>query len=535
MTSEPPSGDIETLGDLIEEKTSKLGNTTFFSYQGDSYSYSELNAKANSVANEFLAMGIEPGDMVGILLYNRPEFLYTQFALAKIGVIAVPIDTRFTGDGLVHVLRETETRVLIFDADTRAAYEEVREDVENIGVEFFVGEQDSNQPYRSFEQLLEGDESSPPNIDVGGAQTCSVIYIRRYRTAHPQGVMLPHYSYINTGWETADEILDISPDDCIFTTLPFYSSYTVQMGVAAAMYAEAEFAFEKQFQREKFWKWIQTYDATIFLYLGRMLSVLYNQIDEHHENPTEFALGHGFGFDTDESLISDFEERFDITVLEAYGITPSATLATTNRLNERKVGSVGQPLPYVDVKIVDENDWEVPAGETGEIILRSSRPNTMMQRFYQDPDLTVSTCRNQWIHTNDIGYQDEDGYLYFLANKANSIHLGRVGGRISSLEIESVIDAHPDIADSVVIGVPDDVGNEVIKAVVVPDAGVDLTPMDVSKHCEKKLTYHKLPRYIELRDELPRSPAGKIQKGKLQDTSIANGVWDRETGYKLNR
>lgn len=535
MTDDTPPSDIETMGDLIREKSETQGDSTFFQYHGESYSYGEVDAKANAVANELLAMGVSSGDTVCVLLYNRPEYLYMLFALAKIGAIAVPIDTRFTGDSLAHILRETEARVLILDTDTRDAYEEVRSDVANIGVELFVGEQDSSQPYRNFDQLLEGDTSAQPDIDVGGTETCSITYIQRYEAPHPQGVMLPHYSYINTGWETTEDILNISQDDCIFTTLPFYSCYPVQMGVVAVMFAEAEFAFEKQFQQEHYWDWIRMYDATILLYLGRMLSVLYNQEGKRNENPTEYALGHGFGFDTDESLISDFENRFDITVLEAYGITSSATIATTNRPNDRKVGSVGRPLPYIDIKILDENDWEVPTGNTGEIVLRSSRPHTMMQQLYQDPELTVQTCKNQWIHTNDIGYIDEDGYLHFVANKAHSIHLGRVGGRISSLEIESVIDSHPDIAKSVVIGVSDDIGNEVIKAVVVPKSGAELTPIDVSKHCEKRLTYHKLPRYIELRDELPRSPAGKVKKEDLQETSIANGVWDREGGYKLSR
>lgn len=532
--SQPPGPDgVRTVGALLEEKAAKVGDTTFFCYQGSSFSYQELNRKANAVANKLVRMGVSSGDVVCISLYNRPEYLYTLFALAKIGAIAAPIDTRFSGGVLEHILAETEAQVLILDPDTRDTYEGVRNDT-NIGAEFFVGD-DAGRPYRKFEQLLEGNETAPPNIEVQGEDICSITYIQRYQTRHPQGVMLPHYSYINTGRETAENILQLSRDDCVFTTLPFYSSYPVQMGVTAAMVAEAEFAFEKQFDRAHFWEWIRSYDATIFLYLGRMLSVLLNQGASGSENPTEYALGHGFGFDTDENLIRNFERRFDIDVLEAYGITPTATLATSNLPGGRNVGSVGQPLSYVDVKIVDEDDWVVPTGEKGEIVVRSTRPNTMMREFYRNPELTIRVSRNQWIHTNDIGYVDDDGYLYFVANKADSIHLGRVGGRISSLEIESVIDSHPGIAESAVLGVSDEVGEEAIKAVVVPEDDADLSPIDVSKHCEKKLTYHKLPRYIEFRDELPRSQSGKIRKSRLRGTSMTDGVWDRESGYNLNR
>jgi len=158
----------------------------------------------------------------------------------------------------------------------------------------------------------------------------------------------------------------------------------------------------------------------------------------------------------------------------------------------------------------------------------------MFSGFYQDPELTAGVCRNQWIHTNDMGYLDEDGHLHFIASKKNTIHLGRVAGRISSLEIESIINSHDEVTEAVVVGVPNEGDDEDIKAVVVPGEATDLTPIHVSEYCEKQLTYHKLPRYIEFRDELPRSTSGKVRKKKLRDTSSAD-VWDRESGYNLNR
>jgi acyl-CoA synthetase (AMP-forming)/AMP-acid ligase II len=158
----------------------------------------------------------------------------------------------------------------------------------------------------------------------------------------------------------------------------------------------------------------------------------------------------------------------------------------------------------------------------------------MMQRFFKDPELTEEVCRNRWIHTNDIGYKDEDGFVYFVANKTDTIELGRVAGRISSLEIESVIDSHPDVSESVVFGVSGGGDDEAIKAVVIPEND-QLTPIDVSNHCERQLAYHKLPRYIEICDNLPRTSADKVQKDALQETQTSKGVWDREGGYNLQQ
>jgi acyl-CoA synthetase (AMP-forming)/AMP-acid ligase II len=527
---------IRTLGGLLERRAAAYGDRTIFRSADETCSYATLDAKANAIANELYTSSIGAGDTVSLYMYNRPEYLYTLFALAKLGAVAVPIDTRFTGESLTHVLTETDTDIVILDGDTEPEYDAVRNDFSTTSHEFFVGEEATGRPYNDFDLLLEGDESTAPNVTVDGDTTCSVLYVQRYQETTPQGVMLPHYSYVHTAEKTSRDLLDLSPKDCIFTTLPMYSSYPIQAGITTALFAGAEFAFEKQFDSDLFWDWIQRYDATYFLYLGRMLSVLNNKTEsaDDDDNPAAYALGHGFGFERDRRLIADFERRFDITVFEAYGITPTATLGTANRVDDQRFGSVGKPFSHVEIKIVDENDWEVPTGETGEILVRSTKLNTMFHGFYEDSSLTSEVCRNQWIHTNDIGYVDEDGYLYFVASKRNTIHLGRIAGRISSLEIESVIESHPAVKEAVVVGVSKRTGGEAIKALVVPHEGASVSPIDVSDHCEKQLTHQKLPRYIEVRSELPRTGSGKIRRDGLADTSSA-AVWDRKSGYDLNR
>ena len=536
MSDEYEQKTAQTLSDLLERKAEKLGDSTLFHFEDTEYSYDQINQNANAIASHLQAFGVKPGDVVGIFMYNRPEYIYTIFGLSKIGAVAAPIDTRFSGDALVHIFSETDAKVVFLDERTKDSYEAVRDSLPNVGLEVFAGSGDIDGSYREFEQLLTHNDIHEPNVEVAGADTCSIIYIQRYERKYPQGVMLPHYSYINTGTECTQNLFSLGSEDCIFTTLPFYSSYPIQMGLTGAMIAEAEFSFARQFQRETFWNLVRAYDATMILYLGRMLSVLHNQErkSKDNENPAKYAFGYGFGVETDESMIAEFEERFDITVIQGYGITPTATVATSNRPESRKLGSVGTPISYADVKIVDEDDWFVPTGETGEIVVRSERPNTMMSGFFNDSTLLENVCRNQWIHTNDIGYKDEDGFVHFVGRKSDTIELGRVAGRISSLEIESIIDTHPSVSESVVLGVLDQSGEEAIKAVVATEND-DLSPIDISAFCEQRLDYHKLPRYIEIRGELPRSSTGKIRKEALKQTNITEGIWDRERGYSLSQ
>ncbi|MFB6149876.1 MAG: class I adenylate-forming enzyme family protein, partial [Halobacteriales archaeon] len=171
----------------------------------------------------------------------------------------------------------------------------------------------------------------------------------------------------------------------------------------------------------------------------------------------------------------------------------------------------------------------VPPGEPGELVV--SGPT--VTPGYVDLDATDEAFSEYGFHTGDVGYLDEDGYLHFVANEKNSIYRGKIAGNISSLEIESVIESHPDVRASAVVGVETPDTNEAIKAVVVPEAGESITPVDVSRHCETQLPWLKVPRYVEVRSKLPRAPSGKIRKGDLGgDTS---DCWDRRAGYELSR
>jgi acyl-CoA synthetase (AMP-forming)/AMP-acid ligase II len=533
MGSRPPEA-IRTLGDVVERQADRRGDETFLRHKGQAVTYDELHRHSNAVANSMLSVGVEPGDHVCLYLYNSPAYLYALFALAKIGAVAAPIDTRFTGDTLTYVLSESDASALLLDTKTQADYETVRSQVSNITTEYFVGEAGGSHQYQAFDDLRASSSDETPDVAVSETDTASVTYVQRHAAERPKGVMLPQYSYVNTGWEAGQNIFGFSEDDRVFTTLPLYSIFTLQLGIMGTLLSDAEFVLAEKFDPDSFWEEIEACHATVFLYLSRMLSVLYNQDREPDGDTVEWAIGHGFGFDTDEDLINNFEDRFGITVLEGYGVTEVATIATYNYPGDRRPGSVGKPVSYVDVRVVDDEDRAVQTGETGEIVVRPTQPNTMMQGYYDDPKQTVDVWRNQWIHTGDIGYVDEDGFVYFVAKRDNSIYRGRIAGRISSLEIESVIDAHSAVERSAVVGVTNRSGREEIKAVVVPDDGADLNPVDVCRHCEQQLPYLKVPRYIELRDELPRNPSGKIRKTDLSRTG-GRTAWDRESGYELSR
>lgn len=536
MTESGPPEEIRTVDDALKMMVARRGDDPFLHHGGRQVSYADLDQAASAVARGLYERGVESGDHVCLFLYNSVEYVYAYFALAKLGAIAVPIDTRFTDDTLAYVLSSSEADTLLLDARTQENYEAVRNQVPQITTEYFVGDMECENPYRQFGVLLDRHDTSPPKTTIEETDTFSIVYIQGHASEEPKGVMLPQYSYVNTGWEVGQNLFGFNDDERLFTTLPLYSIFTFQLGIMGSLLSGSEFVIGDSFNPNTFWREIDRYEATVFLYLGRMLSVLYNQKTDadHTDNPVKMAIGHGFGFGTDEALVRNFETAYDITVLEGYGVTQAATIATYNTPSDRRPGSSGKSVTYMDISIVDSTDRPVPTGENGEIVIRPTRPNTVMQGYHNNPEGAMDDCRNLWIHTGDIGYKDEDGYLYFVANEDNSIYRGQIAGRISSLEIESVIDSLPSVRESAVVGIENDVGDEEIKAVVVPEADATLNPTDIYRRCETQLPYLKVPRYIEIRDELPRGSSGNVPEDVLKQSDASN-AWDRESGYELSR
>ena len=536
MSQSPDHDELRTVAELLEKKAAKLGKKPFVHFKDETYSYADLDRKSSAVANALHERGIGQGDILSVYLYNRPEYLFTIFAAAKLGAIFAPVDTRRTGEFLESALTETNSDVIIVDEDTHQDYEQIRDRVPAKTIEVFAGNQIPASTYEPYGDFLGANPNTPQKVDVDGSDTFSVNYAQRLTPDQPNGIRLPHYSYVNTGRTVAHQVLNLSDDDCIFTTQPLFGNYAIQVGLFGALVAEAEFAFEKRFDQRQFWQWTRNHQASVLLYVGRTLSVLLNEESRSGiNNPIEYAFGNGFGYDSGTEVLTDFEDRFDITVLEMYGTTLTSSLGTANRPHDRKLGTAGRPLDGVTVKIVNDNDWIVPEGVHGEIVVRSDQPNTMAHGIYGNPTLSDKIDHNRWIHTGDLGYKDEDGYVVFISNKAHSIRLGRIGSPISSLEIESVIESHPQVAESAVVEVVNKDGEKDIKAVIVPERDATVSPLDVITHSEHHLSHQKLPRYIEIRKELPRTATGKIEKTDLRGVDPLHDIWDRERGYEWSR
>jgi acyl-CoA synthetase (AMP-forming)/AMP-acid ligase II len=516
----------QTIPDLVEQRAKEFGPEPLLQFEDQTYSYREIDRRANRMANALLDHGVSEGDVVSVFLENSPHYLTLWFSIAKIGALMLPINVDHRDETLSHILRDSAPGTIVVDEQTRENYETVRDEFSGNLLELAIGEIAGHR-YRRFDDLAAEYGTEPPDREIDPGDPMGIIYTSG-SSGRPKGVVLPHYSYVNTGWEYSRNIFDMDADDRLFTTLPIFHCNAQQTTVIGAMIAGTDFVLEASFTPESFWQRIREHGVTHFNYLGSMIPLLYKQDErpDDADNPARYGIGAAAPVE----IIEDFEDRFDVTLIEGYGLTETATVATVNRPDARRVGSVGKSLSYTRVDIVDEHDNPIPAGEVGEIVVRPTRANTMMTGYYNRPNRTVEAWQNLWFHTGDLGYKDEDGYVYFVDRKEYAI--SKQNETISSFEIERVITEHSDIQEVSVFGVPNERGEEDIKAVVLPKPEVNITPVDIIEHCEEHLPYFKLPRYVELVAKLPKTPTERVKKYKLKQEGN-NDSWDRENGYEL--
>lgn len=527
--SRVPADQHETIVTLLADRASNLGDSALVHTADRTYSYRDLHRDSNAIANTLVTHGVEPGEKICTFLENSPEYLAAWFGIAKAGAVMTSLNTDLRDEGLAYVLRDSTATTIILDSSTQANYETVRNDDNDVETEFLLGESSPGSTYRPFEELLDGDRTVRPDHSPQGSDPMSIIYTSG-TTGKPKGVILPHNSYITIAREFKDAVLSDGENDRAFTTLPLSHCNAQQLTVTGSILAATDFVLYAEFDSDRFWDQIRRHDATVFNYIGTMITNLHNT-DVHPDDADNPAV-YGIGANASAEIIADFESRFDVQLIEGYGLTETATTATLNLSNTPRPGSIGKPVSHMEMEIVDEEDRPLPPGEEGEIVVRPLEPNSFMLGYHNKPDETVDAWQNLWFHTGDIGYKDEDGFFYFVDRKAYAIQCP--GSNVSSYEVESVLSDHPDLKETAVFGVPDERGTEEVKAVVVPKPDRTPTPVDIVDYCDGKLAYFKVPRYIDIRDRLPKTATERVKKYEL----IAEGnddVWDRERGYELKR
>ena len=526
-----------TLPFILENRARELGDKVFFMFQDQRVSYKELDVNVNKVANSLLDMGVQKGDKVCFFLKNSIEFIYSWFALAKIGAIMVPMNPTLRGNLLQYIINNCDATIAFVDNDLLDRVQFIEKDIPKIGRVVVVKE---NPEYdkkvtlkgitvMNFEDLLKG-SASAPGITVYPWDTISILYTSG-TTGPSKGALLSHQYYYNTAW-SAIYYMRNSEEDIIYSCLPLFHANASMSNCYTAVLCKASFAMGKRFSLTTFMDEIALYKATHTHVMGSILVLLMKQEPKPGDANNTLKVVNSVPL-IPESL--EFEKRFGVKLIGMFGATETSICIASPFDEETKPDSCGKELPQYECRIFDDNDMECPPGEIGEIVVRGRLPFIQMDGYYNLPEATLATFRNLWYHSGDYGRKDENAYFYFEDRKKDAMR--RRGENISSYEVEEIVNSHPAVLESAAIAVKDkEMTEDEVKICVILKQGQKLEPEELIAYCKDRMAYFMVPRYVEFMEEFPKTPNQKIQKFMLREQGVTPETWDRETaGIKVER
>jgi len=521
-----------TFSRVLADKARRNGDKTFLAFlpDGRTFSYRQIDLASNRIANGLRAAGIAKGAHVAMLMDNSPEQVLAYFALAKIGAVSVPINTAARGNFLEYYLVNSDSVALVVDQAllTHVLALEQRQCIKNIFVAAERGPadfpaHDSIATFTDFRTLEQGSEA-PPDIAVKFSDTCSIMYTSG-TTGPSKGNVFTQIHSLTFALPFVP-VLKYDENDIYYLSMPLFHAAAYNGGLLLMLMVDGSAALTRRFSVSNFWSEVRGAKATVGMILS-MGHFLWGQ------QPSDDDRNHRLRLLISAPMVAnaaDFEQRFGLKLTQGYGLSDYCC-AFSQPLNtpESKRMSMGFPLGGIDVCLVDDDDNEVSIGEVGELCLRKNdMPYATAQGYYRMPQATLAATRNLWFHTGDRARRDADGYYYFVDRKKDAIR--RRGENISTYEVETSIAKHRAVADVAVYPIKVSNGDDEVGASIVIRPGETLSERELFEYCSENMPHYMVPRFIHIRDELPRTLTNKPRKQEMRDDVEANieKVWDSE-------
>ena len=530
----------ETLRDLWQSVVERKGRRHFLTFQnrvGDvfEYTYAAFDEDVNRIANVFLDLGIEKGDHVALHLHSSPEFLMCLFGLAKIGAVAVPINEQYLADEAEYILENSDAICVVVEPLFYETYQELLARghyfpkgvvVARAGTESPKSNIDFSSIYTPLGTVEEGQQGIydfwmmrceqsailRDSCELASDDPVQIIYTSG-TTSRPKGVVLTHANMVFSGlygdWEVS-----LRGSDRVLTSRPACHSNFQLAALMPVITAGASLIIVEKYSATRFMKQIRHYKATVIQCVAMMLRTLLLQpVDPEEKNHCVREVLYFIPITDAEK--EEFEQRFNMRIMNTYGSTESIGWAITDPpVGARNWPSVGRAGLGYKARICDMEDNELPPGEVGEIQIKGERGRSVMLEYYNNPEATENTfSADGWLKTGDQGYQDDNGWFYFVDRKVNMVK--RSGENISTTELEEILEQHPAIAEAAVIGVPDPIRDQAIKAFVRFAPGESMTLAEVEQYCKDHMASFKVPTFYEVVEDFPRTCSMKIEKKLL--------------------
>ena len=493
------------IPELLKQRVSAAPDKPFLFSEADKrqFTYKEFEAAVTRTANMLAANGVQKGDVVSLLLPNSVEYVIAYFACWQRGALAGPINSLLKSQEIAYVISNSEAKALLVNSEFVPVVESVQKDLPTLQeIIRFDDESEATRGYSS-------DTEAATEVDLD--QEAIIIYTSG-TTGKPKGCLLTHGNVIANARQITSW-LSFTEKDRLLTIMPLFHMNAVSVTTMSALYAGGSTVVSPKFSASRFWQIISDYEITSFGSVATMLSMLLSTYPDGipaglKTDQLRFAMCGSAPVPVE--VMRRFEDTFNCLVIEGYGLSESTCRSTFNPPDQRRrPGSCGLPIGN-EMRVVDDEDREVPEGELGEIVLRGEN---ILKGYYKNNAANDTAFRNGWFHTGDIGYRDKDGFFYIVDRKSDMIIRG--GENIYPREIDEVLYQHPDVAAAAVVGVPDTLYGEEVAAVIVLKPGAKTSEQQVIDYCKGRLADFKCPKTVHFMEDIPKGPTGKLLKREL--------------------
>ena len=516
-----------SLYDLFRQAAEEHRGRNALSFYGTTFEFGRLQALVEKMAASLAASGVSKGDRVALMLPNCPQYVISFFATIRLGAIVTQINPMYVEREIEHILNDSGAETIVVYA---AVYERVKAVLPGSHLKTVIVVDFGDEPvgldagHHSFGSFLSVDADPAPDVEIDPAEDVAALQYTGGTTGVSKGAMLTHRNLVANVQQTIDVFVQ-NPDQfrgrrCV-GALPFFHIYGLTCVMLFGIRLGVEQVLLPRFEVEEALAVFENARPTMFAGVPTMYMALLasgEDLRKHHLHDVMIFNSGGSALPV--NLKRSFEERVSKPLFEGYGLSEASPVTHNNPpfLGEGREGSIGIPIPSTDARIVDVETGvtEMPVGESGELIIKGPQ---VMKGYLNMPEETARTLKDGWLHTGDVAKMDEDGYFYIVDRKKDMIVAS--GYNVYPREVEEVLFEHPDVAEAVAIGVPDDYRGETVKAFVVKRSGATTTEEEILAFCKERLAPYKAPRTVEFRDDLPKSAVGKLLRRVLVDEERA--------------
>ncbi len=489
------------LASIVTESAARAPDSPAVRLGDHALAYAELDEHSARLATLLRERGLEQGDRVGVMLPNVLEFPVAYYGVLRAGGVVVPMNVLLKRREIAFYLEDSGTKLLLA---WHGFAEEARTGAAEAGAELIEVEPES------FAAELAAREPTPGLADTAEDDTAVILYTSG-TTGKPKGAELTHSNLFRNADVSSRTTCEIAAGDVVFGGLPLFHSFGQTVSMNTSLMVGACLTLVPKFDPGEALETMQRDGVTHFYGVPTMYGALLHHPGRESFDTSALRTCITGGASMPVEVLRGFEDAFGAIVLEGYGLSETSPVACSNHPDrERKPGSIGTPLEGVEMRVVDEDDNEVPQGEVGEIVIRG---HNIMKGYWQRPEATAEAMRGGWFHSGDMARTDEEGYFYIVDRKKDLIIRG--GYNVYPREVEEVLYEHPKIREAAVLGVPHDEWGEEIGAAVVLHDGEELDPEEVSAYVKERIAAYKYPRLVWFVDDLPKGPTGKILKREI--------------------